>query len=70
MVGATAILWSIWKPHNAVCFQNKIPSEPNNPIALILSVCHWLNFWTLMKKEEVDQGILLEQVAAEVFNAK
>jgi hypothetical protein len=43
IVGVSAVLWSLWKARNMVCFQNV---WPNDPSVVLFLACYWIDFWS------------------------
>lgn len=71
-VGVVAVLWSIWKTRNSVCFQSKFPT---NPTQVMFVVCHWIDYCSRLQKGNRLETLKLPsrrlwRVAAEAFNRR
>ena len=57
LIGAAAILWSIWITRNKVAFDN---CRPNSLLQVLFRGTHWLWFWTQLQWCEVQQALMVE----------
>ena len=72
VVGAAAVIWTIWNARSEICFEKK---RIHDPFVLIHRVACFTNSWAILQtkqenSEEIIWGTkLLERVASEIFNA-
>ena len=72
MVGAGAIMWSIWKMRNNACFRS---IRPNDPVIVTNAVCHWISSWAILQvkvqnRDALNWGAkLFARLSSEVFQA-
>ncbi|KAG8086542.1 hypothetical protein GUJ93_ZPchr0010g7976 [Zizania palustris] len=70
-VGLAAVIWSIWRCRNDICFRHIFP---NDPLSLINVICYWISSWAILQKSVAKEkslavGVrLLEHLTSEIFS--
>ena len=54
-VGLAAVIWAIWRPRNAVCFDKK---RVKSPIEIVCLICSFLTYWTGLLKEDLKDQVI------------
>jgi hypothetical protein len=55
LVGASALRWAIWLTRNDMISKN---TRPVTPMQVIFRGSHWIRFWALLQKEDVQPHII------------